>query len=143
MVVVNNQIINYLQLPITCLHADNRYMVKMAEEKLAKSMEYETSIGNTAALARLKLEVLPPTVVDQIKLWQLELDGIQAFKGYLYTEFTNDMEFERFLNYGKLNSVLYCLGGYRTKRKFFVTSEGNQQLIEYAKRAPRRAGTPA
>ncbi|GME85099.1 unnamed protein product [Ambrosiozyma monospora] len=113
----------------------------MAEEKLAKTMEFETSIGNTAALGRLKLEVLPPTVVDQIKLWQLELDRIQAFKGYLYTEFANDMEFERLLNYGKELCVIVWED--RTKRRFFVTSEGNQQLIEYAKRAPRRAGTPA
>lgn len=139
--ITSTQIINYLEA-----HAHSG-MVELAEAEYNKKYEFESSIGNTQALEQLKLEILPPTVVDQIKLWQLELDRVQAFKGYLYKDFSNDFEFEKLLSYGEDIGVI--LWKDKTKRKFFVSREGNPQLIDYANKiirsnsTPSRTGTPA
>jgi transcription initiation factor TFIIH subunit 4 len=136
-----NQIINYLET-----HAHTG-MVEMAEAEYNKKYEFQSSIGNTTAIDQLKLETLPPTVVDQIKLWQLEMDRVEAFKGYLYKDFNNDFEFEKLLSYGEDIGVIVWKD--RAKRKFFVTLEGNPQLIDYANKIIRnssntpRANTPA
>ncbi|QPG74923.1 hypothetical protein FOA43_002261 [Brettanomyces nanus] len=128
-----DQIITYLES-----HA-HPGMVKKAEEKYAKKMEFETSIGNSYTADQIKYEVLPPTVVDQIKLWQLELDRIQTFKGYLYKDFANDFEFEKLLSYGEEIGVIVWRD--KIHRKFFVTSDGNAQLIEYANRILRKSAS--
>ena len=127
-----DQIINYLE---THAHPG---MVKKAEEKYAKKLEFENSIGNTYAADQLKFEILPPTVVDQIKLWQLELDRIEATNGYLYKDFANDFEFEKLMDYGEEIGVI--LWKDKSHRRFFVTTEGNTQLIDYAKRILRKKG---
>lgn len=121
-----DQIISYLET-----HAHSG-MIKMAEQRYAKKIEFENSIGNPYAADQLKFEVLPPTVIDQIKLWQLELDRIQAFKGYLYKDFAADLEFEKLLNYGEEIGVIIWKD--RLKHRFFVTADGNQQLLNYANR---------
>ena len=139
--ITSTQIINYLET-----HAHSG-MIELAEAEYNKKYEFESSIGNTTALEQLKLEILPPTVVDQIKLWQLEMDRVQAFKGYLYKDFNNDFEFEKLLSYGEDIGVIVWRD--RTKRKFFVSQEGNPQLIDYANKIIRnssgtpRANTPA
>lgn len=135
------QIINYLES-----HAHTG-MIELAEAEYNKKYEFESSIGNTTALEQLKLEILPPTVVDQIKLWQLEMDRVQAFKGYLYKDFNNDFEFEKLLSYGEDIGVIIWKD--KTKRKFFVSQDGNPQLIDYANKIIRnssntpRSNTPA
>lgn len=126
-----DQIISYLE---THAHPS---MIKKAEEKYAKKIEFENSIGNPYAADQLEFEVLPPTVVDQIKLWQLELDRIQATRGYLYKDFANDFEFEKLSDYGEEIGVI--LWKDKEHRKFFVTIDGNTQLIEYAKKILRRS----
>lgn len=135
------QIINYLES-----HAHTG-MIELAEAEYNKKYEFESSIGNTGAIEQLKLEILPPTVVDQIKLWQLEMDRVQAFKGYLYKDFNNDFEFEKLLSYGEEIGVIVWKD--KIKRKFFVSQEGNPQLLDYANKIIRnsssisRANTPA
>ncbi|GMF63569.1 unnamed protein product [[Candida] boidinii] len=130
--ITSTQIIGYLES-----HA-HPGMVRLAEEKLAKKIEFETSIGGdkAALLETRKLEILPPTVVDQIKLWQLELDRIQSFKGYLYKDFATEMEFEKLCNYGEEIGVV--LWKDKLRRKFFVDQDGNAQIIEYANRILRK-----
>lgn len=136
-----NQIVNYLET-----HAHSG-MIELAEAEYNKKYEFESSIGNTSAIDQLKLEILPPTVVDQIRLWQLEMDRVESFKGYLYKDFNNDFEFEKLLSYGEEIGVIVWKD--RSKRKFFVTQDGNPQLIEYANKIIRnssntpRANTPA
>ncbi|KAG7912788.1 hypothetical protein KL907_000990 [Ogataea polymorpha] len=124
-----DQMINYLSS-----HA-HPWMVKQAEDKLARKLELESSIGNAAGQRQVDLEILPPTVVDQIKLWQLELDRIQSFKGYLYKDFSTDLEFEKLLTYGEEIGVIVWKD--RTRKRFFVTQEGNGQLLDYANRIIR------
>ncbi|ODQ63148.1 transcription factor Tfb2, partial [Nadsonia fulvescens var. elongata DSM 6958] len=45
--------------------------------------------------------VLPPTVVDQIKLWQLEMDRVNAMPGYLYTDFRHNDEYAMVVGYAR------------------------------------------
>jgi transcription initiation factor TFIIH subunit 4 len=76
--------------------------------------------------------ILPPTVVDQIKLWQLEMDRITASAGYLYTNFTTFDEYSVIVSYAtELGVVLWHNS---TKRQFFVTDDGHHQVLEFVRR---------
>jgi len=137
------QIIKFLE---THAHPQMRIL---AQEKLDKKIEFDTSNNiNTAGgapqsqtaadgkVAQHKLEILPPTVVDQIRLWQLELDRIQTFDGYLFKEFSNQQEYETLCNYAAEVGVLIWQS--KTLRKFFVTKEGVSQVADYANRKFKR-----
>lgn len=128
------QIIKFLE---THTHAQMR---AHAKEKLDKKIEFDTShnintAGGLQTDSQHKLELLPPTVVDQIKLWQLELDRIQTFDGYLFKDFQNQGEYDVLCNYATEVGVLIWLD--KTKRRFFVTREGMTQVADFANRKLR------
>ncbi|AOA65153.1 TFIIH and nucleotide excision repair factor 3 complexes subunit [Komagataella phaffii CBS 7435] len=125
-----DQIIKYLET-----HAHSQ-MKKLAEEKLLKKLEFDSNATETQQIgSQVKLEVIPPTVVDQIKLWQLEMDRLQTFAGFLFKDFANAQEFEQLANYA--DEVGVMLWRDDDKRKFFVTEEGIGQLNDYANRLKR------
>lgn len=76
--------------------------------------------------------VLPPTVVDQIKLWQIEMDRIKAVEGYLFTNFRNFKEYNMVVTYANQLGVVVWQS--QSLKKFFVTKEGNSQVVEYVNR---------
>lgn len=137
-----DQIVKYLEA-----HAHPQ-MKALAKEKLEKKVEFDTTNNiNTAGGPSLygkgehvnpqhKLEIIPPTVVDQIKLWQLELDRIQTVEGYLFKDFANQQEFNVLCNYASEIGVLSWAD--KTKRKFFVPKEGFSQVADFASRNQRR-----
>lgn len=90
--------------------------------------------------------LLPPTVVDQIRLWELEKNRIKDDEGYLYEDFRTLQDYELVLNYAKqLNVVIW--EGPPSLRKFFVTSEGHITVRDFIKRRMAAAqgaqvGTP-
>uniref|UniRef100_A0A3B4XU87 General transcription factor IIH subunit 4 n=1 Tax=Seriola lalandi dorsalis TaxID=1841481 RepID=A0A3B4XU87_SERLL len=43
---------------------------------------------------RLQTPVLPPTITDQIRLWELERDRLQFTEGVLYNQFLSQADFE-------------------------------------------------
>ncbi|CCF59694.1 hypothetical protein KAFR_0H02850 [Kazachstania africana CBS 2517] len=114
-----DQIIAYLET-----HAHPR-MRRLAEEKLEKKLELDPNSKDT-------LQILPPTVVDQIKLWQLELDRVITYDGSLYSDFENSTEYNMLSKYAQDIGVLIWKDD--KKRKFFVSKEGNTQVLDYAKR---------
>ncbi|KAL2002249.1 hypothetical protein VTN02DRAFT_365 [Thermoascus thermophilus] len=63
--------------------------------------------------------VLPPTVVDQIRLWQLERDRIKATPGFLFKDFVSLAEYEAPCRYAEEIGVLVWKSD--RKRMFFVT----------------------
>jgi len=63
--------------------------------------------------------VLPPTVVDQIRLWQLERDRMKTTNGYLLREFSTWQEYEDNVKYAESLGVLAWRND--EKRMFFVT----------------------
>lgn len=63
--------------------------------------------------------VLPPTVVDQIRLWQLERDRVKASPGFLFKDFVSSAEYEAPCRYAEEIGVLAWKSD--RKRMFFVT----------------------
>jgi transcription initiation factor TFIIH subunit 4 len=118
-----DQIISYLE---THAHPQLR---RTAEEQLNKKNEYDTKADEA-------LHILQPTIADQIKLWQLEMDRILTFDGYLFTDFTNEQEYQIISKYAEEIGVL--IWSDNTKKKCFITKEGNNQVIAYAKRKLRK-----
>ncbi|KAK9455997.1 transcription factor Tfb2-domain-containing protein [Dipodascopsis uninucleata] len=76
--------------------------------------------------------LLPPTVVDQIKLWQLEMERMKTMPGYLYSEFKNNYEYELIAGYARELGVI--IWEKKNKGMFFVTNEGNQQIVDFVNR---------
>ncbi|KAK9461614.1 transcription factor Tfb2-domain-containing protein [Lipomyces oligophaga] len=81
---------------------------------------------------RKSTPLLPPTVVDQIQLWQLELERMKTVEGYLYSDFRNNAEYDVIAKYA--NELGVMVWENRSKNFFFVTKEGNQQIVDYVKR---------
>ncbi|KAF2403271.1 putative TFIIH and nucleotide excision repair factor 3 complexes subunit [Trichodelitschia bisporula] len=63
--------------------------------------------------------VLPPTVVDQIRLWQIQGDRMEANSGFLLANFSNFPEYEDVCRYAESLGVLVWKKD--EKRCFFVT----------------------
>lgn len=124
------QIIKFLE---THAHPQMRLL---AQEKLDKKIEFDASNNiNTSGQTQgnqHKLEILPPNVVDQIKLWQLELDRIQSYDGYLFKEFSNQKEYEVLRNYA--NEIGVLVWSDDKQKTFFVTREGLKQVSDFSSR---------
>jgi transcription initiation factor TFIIH subunit 4 len=78
---------------------------------------------------RKKLPVLPPTVVDQIRLWQIENERMKATPGFLFKDFATLAEYEGVVRYADEIGVLVWKSD--AKRSFFVTR--HEQLRDYIK----------
>ncbi|CCH43852.1 RNA polymerase II transcription factor B subunit 2 [Wickerhamomyces ciferrii] len=118
--ITSEQIISYLES-----HAHPQ-LRRAAEEELNKKNGFESNNHGE------KIQILQPTIADQIKLWQLELDRIMSFDGYLFTDFSSDQEYQVLSKYSEEIGVL--LWNDSSKKKFFVTKEGNSQVIAFANR---------
>lgn len=64
--------------------------------------------------------ILPPTVVDQIRLWQIEGERMKATTGFLFKEFGSLQEYEGPCRYAEEIGVLVWKN--EARRMFFVTS---------------------
>ncbi|EJU04542.1 transcription factor Tfb2 [Dacryopinax primogenitus] len=76
--------------------------------------------------------VLPVTVQDQIRLWQLEKNRLKSENGYLYEDFNSQGDFDLVLNYAKQLDVV--LWENREKRKMFVREDGHENVREFIRR---------
>ena len=95
---------------------------------------------------RKQTPLLPPTVVDQIRLWELEKNRVTEDEGYLYEDFRTQSDYDLVINYAKqLGVVLWEAPG--QARKFFVTMEGHLMVRDFIKRrmaaAQAAQGAPA
>lgn len=79
--------------------------------------------------------ILPPTVVDQIRLWQLELDRLKATEGNLFKDFKSYNEYQTVVTYASELGVLVWQNP--NKRQFFVTIEGSSQVVDFVNRKLR------
>ncbi|KAL8953929.1 MAG: hypothetical protein Q9222_000216 [Ikaeria aurantiellina] len=73
--------------------------------------------------------VLPPTVVDQIRLWQIEGERMKSTVGFLFKEFVSQAEYEGPCQYARDIGVLVWKND--AKRMFFVTR--HEQVAVYLK----------
>ncbi|KAI5295325.1 RNA polymerase II transcription factor B 52 kDa subunit [Ascosphaera acerosa] len=75
--------------------------------------------AKAAARPGLPVSVIPPTVSDQIRLWQLERDRIRATSGFLFKDFATAAEFEAPCRYAEEIGVLVWKSD--KSRMFFVS----------------------
>ncbi|EPQ53971.1 transcription factor Tfb2 [Gloeophyllum trabeum ATCC 11539] len=76
--------------------------------------------------------LIPVTVQDQIRLWELERNRLKSEEGYLYTAFASQADYEYVLNYAKeLNVVVWESPA---KRCFFGTLEGHSNIRGFIER---------
>lgn len=73
----------------------------------------------TAGRPGMAPSVLPPTVVDQIQLWQLERERVRATPGFLFKDFVSFAEYELPCLYAEEIGLLAWKSDH--KRMFFVT----------------------
>ena len=83
-----------------------------------------------------KQPVLPATVVDQIRLWQLEGDRMKATPGFLFKEFNTQADYEAPCRYAEEIGVLVWKQD--TQRKFFVTR--HEQVATFLRSRSGKAG---
>ncbi|OCH94822.1 transcription factor Tfb2 [Obba rivulosa] len=80
--------------------------------------------------------LLPVTVQDQIRLWELEKNRVKSQEGYLYTAFASQADYEYVLNYAKQLDVV--LWESPSRRCFFGSLEGHSNIRGFIER--RTAG---
>jgi len=83
---------------------------------------------------RKRNPILPPTVVDQIRLWQIEGERMKATTGFLFKDFVNAAEYEGPCRYAEEIGVLVWKSDNR--RMFFVTR--HEQIAAYLRNRPRK-----
>ncbi|KAG5519203.1 hypothetical protein PMAC_002291 [Pneumocystis sp. 'macacae'] len=76
--------------------------------------------------------IIPPTVNDQIRLWEIERNRLKATEGYLFRDFNSNSDFELALKYAnELNVVVWEAP---SKRVFFVNIQGSNMVVDYIKK---------
>ncbi|KAI8914210.1 transcription factor Tfb2-domain-containing protein [Gorgonomyces haynaldii] len=73
--------------------------------------------------------ILPSTVVDQIRLWEMERNRLKASPGYLYMNFDNRQQYTDLLKYS--TDFGYCLWSSDQKMMLFVSKEGHEPIKQY------------
>ncbi|KIK58083.1 hypothetical protein GYMLUDRAFT_228371 [Collybiopsis luxurians FD-317 M1] len=76
--------------------------------------------------------LIPVTVQDQIRLWELEKERLKSEEGYLYTAFASQADYEFVLNYAKQLDVV--LWENTAKRCFFGSIEGHSNIRNFIER---------
>ncbi|XP_018103697.1 general transcription factor IIH subunit 4 S homeolog isoform X1 [Xenopus laevis] len=75
---------------------------------------------------------LPPTITDQIRLWELERDRLRFSEGVLYNQFLSQVDFELLRNYARDLGVLVFENP--AKRVMVVTPGGHSDVKRFWKR---------
>lgn len=81
------------------------------------------------AAANAAKPVLPPTVVDQIRLWQLENERMKTYKGFLFKDFDTPVEYDRVARYAEEIGVLV----WRSDARQLFFASRHEQLRDYLK----------
>ncbi|XP_032903382.1 general transcription factor IIH subunit 4-like [Amblyraja radiata] len=76
--------------------------------------------------------VLPPTITDQVRLWELERDRLQFTEGVLYNQFLSQVDFELLRDYARDLGVLVWENP--PKRLMVVTPTGHPDVKRFWKR---------
>lgn len=80
---------------------------------------------------------LPPTVVDQIKLWENERNRFTFTEGVAYNQFLSQSDFITLRDYAQSINVL--MWNNETKRTMVVTKNGHDEVKKFWKRYQKGA----
>lgn len=79
-----------------------------------------------------KSPVIPPTITDQVRLWELERARLTFTDGVLYNQFLSQADFEMLRDYAKEMEVL--VWELPEKRVMVVTKDGHDDVKRFWKR---------
>jgi transcription initiation factor TFIIH subunit 4 len=77
---------------------------------------------------------IPPTVMDQIRLWEYEGERVEVNNGYLMKEFSNDAEYRDLVRYAESLGVLV----WKNDEKKIFHIDRIEQMMSYLQRKNRR-----
>ncbi|KAI9202581.1 transcription factor Tfb2-domain-containing protein [Polychytrium aggregatum] len=75
--------------------------------------------------------VLPPTVVDQIRLWELERNRMSVQRGCLYKDFSREADYRSVLNFAKQSN--YLLWQDDQHMVMVIAAEGHEAVKSYVR----------
>ncbi|KAJ7056776.1 transcription factor Tfb2-domain-containing protein [Mycena amicta] len=115
------------------------------KKALASGISAEQIISYLIAHAHPQMRknnpLLPVTVQDQIRLWELERNRLKSSEGFLYTAFASEADYQLVLNYAKqLDLVIWES---TAKRCFFGSTEGHPRIKAFIERRTATAGGEA
>ena len=76
--------------------------------------------------------VIPPTITDQIKLWEMERDRLQYSEGVLCNQFLSQTDYQMLRQFASDSNVL--LWSNDQKRLMVVAKAGHDMVKQYWKR---------
>ncbi|KAH8118107.1 transcription factor Tfb2 [Phellopilus nigrolimitatus] len=82
--------------------------------------------------------LIPVTVQDQIRLWELEKNRLKTQEGFLYTSFASQADYDFVLKYAKQLGVVLWENGPR--RCFFGSLEGHANIRGFIERRKAAGG---
>jgi transcription initiation factor TFIIH subunit 4 len=110
-----SQIVRFLRL-----HAHPQQQEGARRKRKADRAESDSDSGQTL--------LIPPTVVDQIYLWEKERDRFSFRDGVLYNHFLSQTDFDTVRN--RANSIGACVWANDKNRAVVVTREGSRCIRE-------------
>ncbi|KAK6532204.1 RNA polymerase II transcription factor B 52 kDa subunit [Arthrobotrys megalospora] len=91
-------------------------------------IDYMTA--NAHPQLRKNTPILPPTVVDQIRLWQIEGERMKSTSGYLFKEFGANLEFNAVRKYADDIGVLV----WEDKNRGMLFVSKHEQVADYIRK---------
>lgn len=122
--ITSDQIISYL-----AAHAHPQMRKRLADRQSSLTNASNPSDPNASS-------VLPPTVLDQIRLWQIEGERMKATEGFLFKDFDSRAEYEGPCKYAETIDVLVWKND--RKRMFFVWKHTEVVSFIQGKQAQRQ-----
>lgn len=80
----------------------------------------------------MQVPLLPPTVTDQIRLWEMEKNRLEAIHGYLFKEFNTLQDYEMAVQYAR--ELGWVMWEKKERRMFFCRDEGKDSVIQFIQR---------
>lgn len=104
-------------------------------EALAKGITADQMISYLTSHAHPEMKkavpVLPTTVIDQIRLWEMERNRLRITEGSLYLSFGREQDYREALNYA--STLDYVIWNSNEKKMFVLTTEGHEYVRAWIK----------
>ncbi|KAK5672436.1 RNA polymerase II transcription factor B 52 kDa subunit [Batrachochytrium dendrobatidis] len=112
-------------------------------EALAKGISAEQIIAYLTTHAHPEMKkgspVLPTTIVDQVRLWEMERNRLRISRGHLYQMFSGEQEYREILKYA--TDLGYELWHSDSKRLVVVSAEGHEHIkVFFSKQRNKQLG---
>ncbi|KAI5815602.1 transcription factor Tfb2-domain-containing protein [Pyronema omphalodes] len=90
-------------------------------------------------IMRKNVLILPPTVVDQIRLWQIEGERMKTTPGFLFRDFATQWDFDDTARYAEEVGIL----AWKDPKKRLMFATRTDQILDYLQRRQAQGGQAA